>query len=955
MPHPARRSLLLVTSLTSAIAPSGANAEAPPPVPVLTYLNPPGAHLTLTQRLPVNIVFIGLLPSTVTQLPVLQRIVPGATAPLPQSPRYIDEDKMRAPFQLPRFLDTLRSRVNQDYLEMAGQLHPDPGKYLGAAFEYQYHIVYDVGALTGGPSARDDLAREIIDHSFFYPANKLLVNLGIPCPNPSASYSLHPRGPITTQQYYYSECQLHRVPCIKEAPDGSCAVSKIDLNYNVEANHVEDWLNHNVLGGTGYTFVDRDGNPARPIPGADTVFILSTYDSDDFRFHTYYFKDEPDPDMCLDSVTGQITPCGLAAPGSMNYSCGLLRDSRQMIRWGGDPGSRSFFYDVSAGPDNFTHGAVAPDNVTLPGYGFFIPVQLPIWEYGRNDGSPYAQAYFNENFWGWPQPVYPDLSLDVANAVRYGGVYFSFTQSPIYDPALNLPSGQDSDLANRVELVDHVFEGLAGFDGRATFNPELMAQEEQKLLPLSNVSVRMVDHADPQDALYFDADRARAFCEPFAPAIASTQAKDYVSVPLEAAYCGFTSSALTPAGVSAYGPREAVRNLDPVTGQVSVVGNAQFDLCWFIDDHEKAVTQPQTDGDDRTASRNLAADTRVPLFLFNTPDDLGNPLLVGISQADPVTMDKQSQVVVDDPRLYGIGYGATAVAIHEDGHFFGMSHPHDGYDWEIDQACDQFCRGVPGGSTDNLAYASCRLYQCGPGEVALSIGILNSGDEGHSVMNYMKNVWTFGQLDYDNHNRWLAVSFMNMASFLWGEIAAQPARAAAVAWVATTADAEIGTMMGEYARMNYAAAAAHAKTAFALMLGAAQAAHVSIDPTTWPGYHRFPPDFLLDTALVLEGTDRADDYLLEDEVDLTQAQELEDLSVAAGALPAGQARPVAPVDIPLRDADATVVTLSAAPAARPTASTQPGKAAFAKRPRGGPQRLTEPPRSARHHPPRGPE
>jgi hypothetical protein len=934
MLHPTRGTWLLVAGLACALGRSDASAATPPPLPTLTYLNPPGAHLTLTQRLPVNIVFIGLLPSTVTQLSVLQRIAPGATVPLPASPRYIDESKMRAPFQLPRFLDTLSSRYTQLSLELLGQLHPDPGKYMGAAFEYQYNIVYDVGALQGRPSARDDLAREIIAHSFFYPDDKLLGDAGWPCANPGASYSLGPRAPMTTLQYYYSECQAHRVPCIKEAPDGSCAVTKIDKNYNVDAAYVESWLNQNLLNGTGYSLVDRDGNPARPIPGAYTVFVLSTYDSDDFRFHTYYFKDEPDPDLCVDSVTQAVTPCDLAAPGSLRFAWGLLKDSRQMIRWGGDPGSRSIFYDVSAGPDYFTFGAFAPDNATLPGFPVFFPFQLPIWEYGRNDGSPYAQAYFDANFWGWAQPVYPDLSLDLANAVRFGGIYFSFTQNPIYDPILNPPSGQDADLGTSVRLVDHVFEGMAGFDGRTAFNPTLMAREEQKLLPLSNVSYEMVDHVDPHDALYFDVDRARAMCGPWAPAIASANAKDYVPVSIEAAYCGFNSTAWSPAGVSAYGPREAVRLVDPTTGQVRVVGNAAFDLSWFIDDHAKDIDQPQADGDDR----NAPVDKRVPLLLFNAPDDVGNPFLIGESLQDPRTMDKKGQVIVESPSTYGIGFGATGVAIHEDGHYFGMSHPHDGYDWELDQSCDQFCRNLPGGSTDNHVYAACRYQQCGTGEVG-GFGIMNSGDEVHSAMSYMKNSWTFGQLDYDNHNRWLAVTFMNMASFVWGQLAAQPAQAAAVALLVTTADAEIGSMKTEYARMNYALAAAHAKTAYALLVGAAQAAHVRLDPSAWPGTHQFPPEFFLDTPVVLEETDRADDFLLAGDADVAQAEALEERSVAAGARPTGATPPAAPRDIALLDADATVVTLAATTAgAGPRAPARPGKAGFAKRPRVGPQR-----------------
>ena len=917
-------SVAIVLAGASPGAFAGRGGGAPARVPILANLNPPGEKLTLTQQLPINLVFIGLLPATVTDLAVLRKIVPGATAPLPASPRQIDERKMRAPMQLPAYLDTLSSRSRQGDLELTGLLTPNPDKYMGAAFEYQYNIIYDVGHLQGRPSARDDLARQIIDHSFFYPSDHhLRSSIGFPCRS-GAPFNDQVTARITTQQYYYSECQTSRVHPIKAATAGAPTIDNIDVNYHVDATYLEDWLNQEVLEGS-YSFVDARGEPARPIRGAYTVFLLSTYDSDDFTFHTYYYKDEPDPDMCVDSGTQAVVPCATAAPGSPHYAWGLIRDSRQSIRWGDDPGSRSVFYDVSAGPDHFTQGGYLPDNayVSYAYPQYFYPAQLAIWEYGRNDGSPYARAYYQANWWGWSEPLYPDLSLDLANAVRYGCIYFDFTHSPVYDPILTLPSGKEEDLFTDIRLTNHLFDAIPGFDGRWVFDIDRVAREEQKLLPLSRVSAVLADHTDPHDPLYFDPGRAETLCAHPGP----YPAKEYQDVPIEAAYCGFNSFFTNYPGQSAYGTRQPIEYLDPHTWQLSTIGLAYGDLPLFVMDHPRQILGPWGDREGNRAGDGDHVDKRVPLLVFNTVGSATNPALLGLAQQDPRTHDQQSQLVMQSPLYYSLGAGVTGVAIHENGHYFGMSHRHDGYDWEYDQFCDQYCRQPPGSATDPKVYAECRINFCGTGQLGITTGILNSGDETHSAMTYLDNARSFGQTDFDNHNRWLAVSFMNLANFVWGRIVAHPERAAAAGALAEAADAEIGTMIREYAKMKYGAAAGHARDAYALMIRAARVARVEIDPKDWRGYHQFPLDFFLNTPIYLDQADRADDHLLAEGADLSQADALEALSVGAGSLPVAGRAPGPLADLALDDANATVVELrpsSARGARRPAVPAWPG-------------------------------
>jgi len=66
--------------------------------------------------------------------------------------------------------------------------------------------------------------------------------------------------------------------------------------------------------------------------------------------------------------------------------------------------------------------------------------------------------------------------------------------------------------------------------------------------------------------------------------------------------------------------------------------------------------------------------------------------------------------------------GLTTTIIHEAGHHLGMSHPHDGYDWEL---------GID-------------YYPAGDKYFA------NSGDECNSMMSYIDLNWDFSQFDRDN-------------------------------------------------------------------------------------------------------------------------------------------------------------------------------------------------------------
>ena len=77
------------------------------------------------------------------------------------------------------------------------------------------------------------------------------------------------------------------------------------------------------------------------------------------------------------------------------------------------------------------------------------------------------------------------------------------------------------------------------------------------------------------------------------------------------------------------------------------------------------------------------------------------------------------------PSITELGYGLTTTEIHEFGHHIGMSHPHDGYDSEID---------VDYGPSNGTYFAW-------------------AGDESNSMISYVNLNWDFSQFDQDNFNR----------------------------------------------------------------------------------------------------------------------------------------------------------------------------------------------------------
>lgn len=133
-------------------------------------------------------------------------------------------------------------------------------------------------------------------------------------------------------------------------------------------------------------------------------------------------------------------------------------------------------------------------------------------------------------------------------------------------------------------------------------------------------------------------------------------------------------------------------------------------------------------------------------FNYATGEDLPTPL----GFADDNWIDGTQSFIFNfvSPGIVDAGYGLTTTMIHEYGHHFGVSHPHDGWDSE---------GGFDYGPEGDYFFAW-------------------SGDESNSMMSYIDVNWDFSQFDQDNHNRHRAAGYMLNANVLAEAVLATPGK-----------------------------------------------------------------------------------------------------------------------------------------------------------------------------------
>jgi hypothetical protein len=342
-----------------------------------------------------------------------------------------------------------------------------------------------------------------------------------------------------------------------------------------------------------------------------------------------------------------------------------------------------------------------------------------------------TEDYRMPPIWEYDANGYRDpsaLSSDLGLVTRFVGINLLFTSSPLYDPMVTAPGAG----GKRVVHIN-MFEDDPASLGTDWIDVAEVERQFSSFQPYYDWEVNLVDY-NP-----IDSEAQRAF-RIFAELDTSDDCWNAFGTPFAELFCFFDLNLSTY--VPAYGE----------------------------------------------------ADYVAPIFSFNTTEEnLGTQFgLLGF--ADDNWVDgTQSYVFQFDAEVYReLGYGFTTTTVHEGGHHFGLSHPHDGYDSEL---------GLDYGPGDDFYFAW-------------------SGDESNTVMHYLGLSNGFGQFDRDNMYRYEMAGYLNWSNALLAEIQAHP-NANQVRERITVANKFANIALRSFDQWKYRQAAAFARRAYEQLARAA--------------------------------------------------------------------------------------------------------------------------------------
>jgi hypothetical protein len=320
------------------------------------------------------------------------------------------------------------------------------------------------------------------------------------------------------------------------------------------------------------------------------------------------------------------------------------------------------------------------------------------------------------------------LSSDLGLITRYVGINLLFTSSPLYDPLASAPGAG----GNRVVHIN-MFEDDPASLGTDWIDPALVASHFQSFQHYYGWQVNLVDY-NPIDPAAQKAFRI------FAGLDTSDDCWNSFGDPFAELFCFFDMNRADY--IPAYNEADYVAGIFSFNTTADNLGG-QFGLLGFADDN-------WIDG--------------TPSYVFQ----------------------------FDSAEYRDLGYGFTTTTIHEGGHHFGLSHPHDGYDSEL---------GLDYGPGNEFYYAW-------------------SGDESNTVMHYLALSNGFGQFDRDNMYRWEMAGYLNWSNALLAEIQAH-LNANQVRERITVANKFAATALRNFDQWKYRQAAANARKAYEQLARAA--------------------------------------------------------------------------------------------------------------------------------------
>jgi len=296
-----------------------------------------------------------------------------------------------------------------------------------------------------------------------------------------------------------------------------------------------------------------------------------------------------------------------------------------------------------------------------------------------------VEDYRMPPIWEYDANGYRDpaaLSMDLGWVTRFVGINLLFTSSPLYDPLVTAP-GLGGDRVVHITM----FEDDEDSQGTDWINTSYVQSEFASFQPYYDWETNLVD-IDPLDGA-----ARRAFRI-------------------------FTGVRQLDDCWNAYG--------DPF---------AQL-FCYFDANRDQYI--PAYDETDYVAG----------IYAFNTTANrLGGQFgLLGFADDNWIDGTQSYVFEFDSDEYRELGYGFSSTTVHEGGHHFGVSHPHDGYDSEL---------GLDYGPADDFYFAW-------------------SGDESNTVMHYLGVSNSFGQFDRDNMYRWEMAGYLNWSNTLLAEIQAHP-------------------------------------------------------------------------------------------------------------------------------------------------------------------------------------
>jgi hypothetical protein len=416
------------------------------------------------------------------------------------------------------------------------------------------------------------------------------------------------------------------------------------------------------------------------------------------------------------------------------------RDSHQLIAWGGTP------------PDDEETGWGDLSRVWFHDLSAGPDWRTGNWQLDEISAGG-EDGYVIPPVWEYAPGGYRDpaqLTGDLARIARYVAIDLLFTTSPLYPPGLTPPL-----MPNSINLDLNTYEGSPGTDASARIvQPEIVANKIRQLLPLHQVD------ADHQDL-------------------------DFYEPQFAACYASYSEWG----GVYANGTGQDI----PLRTGPGCHPGRPYGVWSNLFVHN-ALTL------DRVLDDGSSVDYEVAGLNYVPPSaELGGGWY---AWADDNQWDGTQSMThnVIGPQWIGTG-GLTDILVHEFGHHFGLSHPHDGFDWEEDR---EF-------SSDGeflFAYV---------------------GDETNSVMSYLHNNNEFSQFDRDNMNRWLTAAYLTQLNTITRQVLASSGAPRATELLLRSDDA-VGEAKEAFASHRYLDALGSAKAAHALGVQAAREAGVTLEP-----------------------------------------------------------------------------------------------------------------------------